>query len=293
MEVGLVSVDSKIPNLALMKISAYHKKQGDKVQIYNPCPSLFDEPFNPDLIYSSKIFKFTPDYRFYPRNTEIIKGGSGYDIHSELPAEIENQFPDYSIFDCSYAMGFATRGCIRKCPFCIVPIKEGKIRAVADIYDFWNGQKEIMFLDNNITALPEHLEKIASQVIKEKVRVDFSQGLDIRLITPEIAQILARIPFKRFIRFAFDDIGLEQQVISGIKTLNQAGIKSYRLMFYVLIGFNSTPEEDLYRVELLRSLGASVFVMPYNKKDPYQRRFARYVNMKAVFHSVKWQEYTG
>lgn len=285
MKVRLVDVDSKIPNLALMKISAYHKANGDDVDFYNP---LFDKP---DLVYASKVFDFTDDYLYYPADVELIRGGTGYDIALTLPDEIENQYPDYDLFRCDFAIGFTTRGCIRKCPFCVVPKKEGAIRPVGDIYDFWRGQDRLMLLDNNLTALPDQFERICKQLIKERVRVDFSQGLDIRLITAEMAQLLSQIRLWKRIHFAFDNIALEKQVREGIKILIDNGVAAHKLMFYVLIGFDSSPDEDLYRVELLRGLGVDAFVMPYNKDDDYQRRFARWVNHKAIFKSVPWHEY--
>jgi len=285
-KIALVDVDSKIPNLALMKISAYHKSLGDTVEFHDPLSG--DKP---DLIYASKVFDFTPDYNYYPPDVPIIKGGTGYNIHSVLSPEIESCYPDYDLYQCDYAIGFTTRGCIRKCPFCIVPKKEGYIKVVGDIYDFWNGHKHLMLLDNNLTALPEHFELICKQLIKEKIKVDFSQGLDIRLITPEMAQLLAKVKLWKQIHFAWDDIRIEKAVRRGIEILTSNGVKPYKLMFYVLIGFNSTPEEDLYRVETLRGLGVDPFVMPYNKSDEYQRRFARWVNHKAIFKTVKWEDY--
>lgn len=284
MKIGLIDVDSKIPNLALMKISAWHKTQGDEVKFYDP---LLDKP---DKVYASKIFDFTPDYQYWP-DCEIIKGGSGYDLHTDLPPEVDNQYPDYDLYNCDYAIGFTTRGCIRRCPFCIVPEKEGPIRAVGDIYDFWRGQRQLMLLDNNLTALPEHMEKICKQLIKEKIQTDFNQGLDIRLITDDMAQLLAKVRLWKQIHFAFDDVRLERQVREGISILTKH-MPASRLMFYVLIGFNSTPEEDLYRVEMLRGLGVDPFVMPYDKSDPYQRHFARWCNRKEIFKTVAWKDYS-
>jgi hypothetical protein len=287
MNIGLVSVDSKIPNLALMKLSAYHKKQGDLVEIANPGFTEYDR------IYASKIFEFTPDYPYFGwfGDAEIIRGGTGYSLTTNLPEEIEAEYPDYELFNCGYALGFTTRGCIRKCPFCVVPEKEGMIKACSDIYGFWRGQKEILFLDNNILALPDHFKLIAEQTIENKVKVDFNQGLDIRLVTPEIAEILSRIHWQRFIRFSFDSVKIEKQVRRGVENLNKCGIKSYRIFFYVLIGYDSTPEEDLHRIQVLKSYGCEIFAMPYNKKDKYQRRFARWVNHRAIFNTVEWKDY--
>lgn len=287
MQISLVDVDSKIPNLALMKISAYHKAQGDEVKLHDP---LFDRP---DLIYASKIFNFTPDYHYFPQDVPVVKGGIDYSLKDTLPDEIEYICPDYDLYRCKYAFGFTTRGCSRECPFCVVPQKEGYIREVGDIYDFWRGQKELVLLDNNLTALPEHFELVVKQLIKEKVRVDFNQGLDIRLITAEMARLLAHVRLKKQIHFAWDDIKDEQAIRRGIEVLKGNGVAKYKLMFLVLIGFNSTLAEDLYRVETLRGLGVSPFVMPFNKADQYQRRFARWVNMKAVFNTVPWERYAG
>jgi hypothetical protein len=285
MKIGLVDVDGKIPNLALMKISAWHKQKGDSVELFGP---LFSDV---DKIYASKVFKFTPDYDYFPSNIETVKGGTGYDIKSVLLGEIESIFPDYSLYNSNYAQGFTTRGCVRQCPFCLVPEKEGQIKIVGDIYSFWNGQTEIMLLDNNLTAIASHFEMICKQLIKEKIKVDFNQGLDIRLITPEMAQILSKVRLWKQIHFAFDNIRLEQQLRIGVKTLIDNGVSKHKIMIYVLIGFDSTPEEDLYRVELLDGLGVSPFVMPYNKKEEYQRRFARWVNHKAIFKTVEWKNY--
>lgn len=288
MKVGLVQVDGKYPNLALMKLSAWHKAKGDQVQYYEPidCATY-------DRVYMSKVFDFTPDYVYDIRATEVVKGGTGYDMKSVLPEEIEHTCPDYDAFNCSYAMGFTSRGCIRHCPFCVVPRKEGKARATTDIHEFWRGQTNLRLLDNNLTALPEHFEFICKQLIDKGIRTDFCQGLDIRLINDDMAQLLARVKLWKAIHFAFDNIKDEKTVRQGIEVLTRNGVKKDNLMFYVLIGYNSTPEEDLHRVEVLRGLNVMPFVMPFNKSDDYQRRFARWVNHKAIFKSTSWQDYKG
>jgi hypothetical protein len=268
-----------------MKIAAYYKSKGDRVKFYDP---LLD---NPDMVYASKIFNFTPDYQNYPMNIPICKGGTAYNLQEKLLSEIETMYPDYSLYNCGYAIGFTTRGCIRKCPFCLVPNKEGKVHVVGDIYTFWHGQSHVMLLDNNLTAMPEQFETVCKQLIKEKIKTDFSQGLDIRLVTPEMAQILSKVKLWKQIHFAFDNIKYESKVIDGINILVNNGVKKYKLMFFVLIGFNSTQEEDLYRVELLRDLKVDPFVMPFNKNDKYQKSFARWVNHKAIFKTVSWEDY--
>lgn len=284
MRVGLLASDSKIPNLALMKLSAWHKMQGDKVEEYFPVWSQ-----TLDRLYISKIFEYSPLPGYLP-DCEIVRGGTGYCLKKELPAEVESMCPDYNIFRCGYAMGFTSRGCIRNCPFCLVPKKEGMVREVADIHQFWTGQKQIKLLDNNLTALPDHFEKILKQLIKHKLQVDFSQGLDIRLLNNDMAALLAKVSLWKQIHFAWDHISHEQAVRRGIALL-QKHMPLSRIMFYVLIGFDSSPEEDLYRVETLRSLNVDSFAMPFDKHDRYQKDFARWVNRKAVFNTCSWHEY--
>lgn len=259
MKIGLIDVDSKIPNLALMKISAWHKEKGDQVEFYRP---LFD---NPDKCYVSKIYDFTEDYKYFP-NCEILKGGSAYDLIIKLPQEIEHIYPDYFLYRYSYAMGYTSRGCNRKCPFCIVPQKEGKWISVSDIHEFWNGQNKIMLLDNSLNADEDHFKNILNQLIKEKIRVDFSQGLDIRLLTNEQAYLLSKVRLWKQIHFAWDWMEIEDQVKEGIKILDKYKLKR-KSMFYVLVGYNTKIEEDIYRIEMLRNLRVDPYVMVFNKRD--------------------------
>jgi len=283
-KVGLVDVDSKIPNLALMKLSAYHKSQGDEVGMHSP---LFDSP---DKIYLSKVFTATDKFAYLPTDCDVIQGGSGYDLGVKLPDEIECIYPDYSLYGIDYAMGFTTRGCIRECGFCIVPRKEGKIRPVADIHQFWNGQKHLMLMDNNLTADSEHFNLIVKQLIKHKIKTNFSQGLDIRLIDDEKAELLAKVSLWNQIHFAWDSMNEEAEVMRGIDILARHMPLS-RVMFYVLIGWGTSEDEDLYRVEMLKSLKVDPFVMPFDRTIEYQRKFARWVNMKAIFKTVAWPDY--
>jgi len=283
MKIGLIDIDSKIPNLALMKISAYHKLLGNEVTLTRP---LFANQFN--QCFASKIFDYT-NMPILPRWTQL--GGSGIEKNGgkKLDSHTEHLMPDYSLYNCDYAIGYTSRGCNRKCPFCIVPKKEGKWNAVADIYEFWEDQDRIMLLDNSLNTNDYHFEKILNQLIKEKVKVDFSQGLDIRHLNNKQAYLLSKVGLWKRIHFAWDLIQIEKHIRKGLKILDKHNLKY--IMFYVLIGFNSTPEEDLYRVETLRGLGVDSFVMPYDKFDDYQRSFTRWVNHKAIFKSVKWKDY--
>lgn len=280
MKIGLIDIDSTIPNLALMKLSAWHKHQGDQVEFYMPL-------WKYDKVYASKVFRFS-DTPELPEG--CIKGGTGFDLTTVLPSEIENTYPDYDLYRCDYAIGFITRGCNRKCDFCYVPEKEGKIKKVGDVTGFWKDQKQIKLLDNNLTAHPDCID-ILKDLKGTKARIDFSQGMDLRLMTPEIAKELSNIKLWKQVHFAWDDIRMEKAIFKGLDCLVENGVKKYKIMLYVLIGFNSTPEEDMYRVMKLKEYGVDPFVMPYNKKDKYQRRFARWVNHKAVFKSVKWEDY--
>ena len=214
LKIGLIDVDGhNYPNLPLMKLSAYHKAKGDSVEWYQPLIS-----DHMDIVYMSKVFSFTPDYQYYVDADKIIKGGSGYAIKLvngkevydksqdiPLPDEIEHIYPDYSIYpECKdTAYGFLTRGCPRGCSFCHVAPKEGKYsRKVADLSEFWDGQKNIVLYDPNILACPDWKD-LLQQLIDSKAHVDFNQGLDIRLMTAEKAEMLSKIKIKS-IHFAWD-----------------------------------------------------------------------------------------
>jgi hypothetical protein len=291
-KVGLLQVDGKWPDLALMKLSTYHKAKGDEVELFSPLPmnGVYD------LVYASKIFRFTPDSPYLP--PDAIKGGTGYDLTTCLPDEVESCFPDYNLYppetiNADAAIGFTTRGCVRRCPFCVVPEKEGTIRVVGDLRSFWAGQKRVILLDNNLTAAPmPHFRHVVGQLVEAKVYAEFSQGLDIRLLNDEHAALLSKVLVGKsgHIHFAWDNPGDEAAVRRGVGLLAKH-MPLRRIIFYVLIGFNTTPEQDLHRVETLRGLNVTPFVMAFNKRDPYQQRFARYVNRKQIFKSATWPEY--
>ena len=285
MRIALIQVDGKQPNLALMKLSAWHKAQGDGVDV-SPVPGI-----HYNKAYKSKVFDFSPEYRFKIHADEVVQGGTGYDLTTALPSEVEAIYPDYAAFHVDHAVGYTTRGCVRHCPFCVVPQKEGLVHRVADLSDFWHGQERVELLDNNLTASPKDFELTCQQLIDAKVRVDFSQGLDLRLITVEQARLLKQVRRYKQVHFAWDNMKEEAEVRAGLDRLRQADFPMSAVMVYVLIGFDSTPEQDLYRVEALRGLGVDPFVMPFVKSDPYQHKFARWVNRMAVFNKCNWQDY--
>lgn len=254
MLIGLHDGDGQtdFPNYALMKISAWHKAQGDVVEWWNPML-----PY--DRVYSSKVFTFTPECPYLPPDT--IKGGTGYGLYTELPEEIDGMFPDYSIYPaCDYAIGFLTRGCIRRCPWCVVPRKEGAIRA----YRTWRqikrpDSRKIVFMDNNVLACPHGIEQMRD-MIGEDVRIDFNQGLDARLIDDDIADVLSRLKWIRFIRMSCDTDAMLEVVTGAIRRLQDHGVKPYRVFVYLLVQDVASAER---RALALRDIGAQVFAQPY------------------------------
>lgn len=300
MRVGLIDVDGhNFPNLPLMKISAYHKSRGDSVEWYEP---LFSGHM--DKVYMSKVFTFTPDYPYCINADEIIKGGTGYsypDGGEELPEEIEHIYPDYQLYKDAFpdtAYGFLTRGCPRGCDFCIVGKKEGRCaRKVADLSEFWNGQKNIVLLDANMFACKEWKD-LSAQLIESGAWVDFSQGCDIRLMTDEKAEHIKRMKIKQ-VHFAWDRYEDKEKIVLQFKRFKEITQWDYRkLGVYVLCNFNTTFEQDLDRVYTLRELGYNPYVMLYEKdKLPAGHRLKllqRWVNNRIIFRSCKkFEEYDG
>ncbi len=287
MIVGLHDGDAtNFPNYALMKISAYHKAQGDSVEWWNPL-------FPYDRVYSSKVFSFAPTDPYLPPDT--IKGGTGYGIYTDLAPEIDEMFPDYSIYpECDYAIGFLTRGCIRKCPWCVVPRKEGWIRQ----YRTWEeikrpDKRDIVFMDNNVLASNHGINQIA-EMAGQDVRIDFNQGLDARLIDKDIAKLLSDVKWRRFVRMACDTDAMIPIIEQAVRYLDECGVKPYRVFVYMLVRGLESAER---RADALRKMGVEIFAQPYrdyeNKIEPTreQKHFARWVNRKQLFKSCTWHEY--
>ena len=298
--IGLLDVDYKkkytriyhkhslFPNLALMKISAYYKKKGYKVEWYKPIKYYYNVYHK---IFASKIFKWESPMDAYLRK-EMIIGGSGHDLNTILPDKIEHIYPDYDLYNIDYAMGFITRGCIRNCDFCIVPKKEGMIHKHADIDEFWKDQDKIMLLDNNFLAYKKHIEELEN-LIKINAKIDFNQGLDIRLINNENASLLKKMQLwkgKRY-RFAFDNIKMRPLIEKKLKILNNNGIKNSMLSFFVLVGFNSTLKEDLIRFNFLKERGIRPYAMPFDKTIQYQKDLIKWVNFKPLFWKMDFKTY--
>lgn len=302
MKIGLIDVDGhNFPNLPLMKLSAWHKQRGDHVEWHDPLTA-WQRP--PDRVYMSKVFSFSPDYTHPVNAKEIMRGGTGYyypDGGAELPKEIEHICPDYSLYpqytkDTAY--GFLTRGCPRGCGFCIVGDKEGRIsRKVADLSEFWKGQKNIILLDPNITACKDWHE-LFGQLIDSQAWVDFSQGLDIRLMTEGKAEMLKRMKIKQ-VHFAWDNYSDKGQIIPKFRDFKDiTGWDHRKMSVYVLTGYNTTLEQDLDRVYTLRDLGYNPYIMIYDKYKKRRGdalvRLQRWVNSRFAFAAVKrFEDYKG
>ena len=289
MNIGLIDVDGhNFPNFALMRISAYHKARGDQVE--------WATPFNRyDKVMASKVFTFTPDFNYLTLQTDIVeKGGTGYDITGRLPKEIENsRLMDYSIYpQYSFSLQFFSRGCIRKCPFCLVREKEGYIQAVEPVELNPEG-KWIEVLDNNFFANPEWRHAI-SYLLKQNQMVNL-HGVDVRIMNEEQAFYLSKLRLKRRIHIAWDlpSIDLTDKLREVTKY-----IKPRNLSCYVLVGYNSTVEQDMYRLSRLRELGISPFVQPYRDFDNdrkvtlYEKDLAQWANKHQIFKACEFKDFS-
>ena len=287
MKIGLIDVDSHhYPNLALMKLSAWHKARGDTVEWWWGFGQY-------DRVYMSKVFDetYTPDIPEPLNATEIVKGGTGYGLDNALPAEIEHIYPDYSLYPAltkDTAYGFLYRGCPNNCPFCIVPQKEGRRSVkVADLSEWWHGQRNIVLMDPNILACPQHIE-LLGQLAESGAWVNIDQGADARLLTARNIAALNRIRL-RMIHFAWDMMEQSDVILAGLRRYAKAGaIQDHRRrIVYVLTNFGTSMEENLYRIYTLRDLGYDPYVMVYDKPHaPIEvTRLQRWCNNRMIFKS--------
>lgn len=288
MKIGLIDVDGhRWPNLALMKLSAWHKAQGDIAEWWFGLEQY-------DRVYMSKIFDntYSPDIPEPLNATEIIKGGGGYGLENRLPYEVEHIYPDYSLYpehtkDTAY--GFLTRGCPRSCDFCIVSKKEGRRSVkVSDLAEWWRDQKYIKLMDSNLLACPEHME-LLGQLKDSGVWIDFTQGLDCRLLTPENIAILNGIRIKE-IHFAWDCMKDTDAVLRGLRLYKELAARRPHGQYgtvYTLVNYGSALEEDLQRIYTLRDMGYAPYVMVYDKPNASRelRRLQRWCNNRRIFRA--------
>jgi len=291
MKIGLIDIDGhNFPNLALMKISAFHKQKGDNVEFY----SIFGKY---DIVYKSKVFTFSQEYPHYINNSElVVSGGTGYKMYNNnLKNEIEHIMPDYSLYNEKKAYGFLTRGCPNKCNWCVVPKKEGAIVENADITEFWTGQKETILMDNNVLA-HEHGLKQIEKIIDLGIKIDFNQGLDARIIAEnkQIAELLSKVKWSKYIRLACDTKAQIPYISKTVELLNKFGLKNYKIFVYTLV---KDIDDAIERIYFMRNLGIKPFAQPYQdfekniKPTKEQKRLARWTNHKAIFNTVEFADY--
>lgn len=285
MTVGLIDVDGhNFPNLPLMKLAAYHRRNGDDVEMVFPLKRY-------DRVYASKVFTFSPDIQYCPMTDDFRRGGTGYGLESLLPDEVEHIMPDYSLYGITNtAYGFLSRGCPRRCPFCIVSAKEGHAsKKVCDLREWWDGQRNIVLLDPNILACPDALD-LLGQLAESKSEIDITQGLDIRLMADKVDAI-NKLRMK-MIHFAWD--GTEDLAPLFSRYGKELHVQRRKRRVYVLTNFNTTREWDLHRIYVLRDLDYDPFVMVYDRTHAPKDllRMQRWVNNKFIFNKCKrFEEY--
>lgn len=303
MKIGLIDVDGhNFPNIPLMKLSAWHKAQGDSVEWYKPLLS-----GHMDKVYCAKVFSFTPDFEYPIDADQVVKGGTGYHIHLQdgreiwqgadvnLPDEIEHVYPDYNLYGIKdKSFGFLSRGCPRGCWFCHVKSKEG-IRAhkVADLSEFWKGQREIEVCDPNILACRE-ADDLLGQLADSKAKVSINQGLDARLLTESKIELIRQIKMEYY-HFAWDNPKDEEKIVPKLKMFMDYGTPlKAKVICYCLTNFDSTIEQDLYRIYTLRNISIRPYVMIYDKEhcDPIYLKMQRWCNNPRLFWTVQtFEEY--
>ena len=320
MQIGLIDIDgtgaikkkwgkTQYPNLALAKLAAWHKQQGDNVEWYTPFSHY-------DRVYMAKVFNFTPDYGYVINNAdEIIRGGTGYDVHSKLPEEVDRTQPDYSIYPeipADYAYGFLTRGCPNKCPWCVVPVKEGRIVPYMDVDEIAvDGRHNLVLMDNNILAAGDYAVEQLHKIIKRGYRVDFNQALDARLVTDEFAQLLARVKWleNNRIRFGCDTHKQIDDCEHAIELLEHYGFRG-QFFLYTMIGGNNDLEECYSRINhwrqrmlYAREHRNRCYTYPHAQpyRDPrsphhtipmWQKDMAQWVNKRMIFTTCEFKDFS-
>lgn len=283
MNIGLIGDDHNFPNLALMKISAWYKNKKSNVEFFNYKKSY-------DKVYASKVFTWSDDFKNLPFDKTDV-GGTGYGVPNILPEKIEHTLPDYLLYGLNYSLGFLTRGCQNKCNFCFVPKKEGEIKPHAEIEEFLKHDK-VVLMDNNVLASNHGIKQI-EKLIKLKVKVDFNQGLDARLIDRPMANLLSKIKWDPSIRLACDSSSQMKYLFKAVKWLRYANATPVRYFCYMLV---KDVDSALERAMFLKTLHLDPFAQglrTIEKPIPSKiiRDFCRWVNHKAIFKKITWEEY--
>lgn len=280
MNIGLLAVDSSYPNLALMKLASYHKTLGDKVEWYNPFSHY-------DKVYMAKVFSFTPDYGQWITNADSIeRGGTGYDLTKVLPPVIDRT-----------AYGFLTRGCPNKCKWCIVPRKEGKIQPYMDVEEIAvNGRNNLILMDNNVLASDYGLEQI-EKIVRLKLRVGFNQGLDARLVTEDIAKLLAKVKWIKRIRFGCDTPGQIAECERATSLIDKYGYKGEYFFYCILL---DDFKESFSRINYWRNKSGRYLphAQPYRDLNnprqiipQWQKDLAGWTDKKQVFRTCEFKDF--
>lgn len=267
MLIYLIDFDGKIENLALMRLSSYWKSQGAIVKLFKgtECPNLFESP---DKVYISCLFRWNRAAAFelsYDWGEKAEIGGTGINIHATLPEEISKQQPDYSLYPTTKAIGFISRGCPQRCPWCVVPEKEGMLQRVSTASEIVGEFRDAIFLDNNFLALVNY-KKDLEWLAKHKIKIDFNQGLDARLITEETAELLSDCKWLQGLRIALDSEHQISSVENALNLLDKAGYNTKKVTVFTLIGFSGF-KSDVTRLLIAHKWHTNVFPMGFRDID--------------------------
>lgn len=304
MKIRLTQIDGTMPNLALMKLSHWHRTQGDEVTFSREIERDLFEPAY-DRVYGSCIFKFSQDrlLRFQHQWPDAIIGGTGTPLTHTVEDLIGGEYEhyDYSIYpEIDYSIGFTQRGCRLRCKFCEVPKKEGKARNESTIAEIWRGDghpKKLHLLDNDFFGGPNWQDRIA-EIREGGFRICLSQGINVRLINQEAAEALASIQYRdskfkeRRLYTAWDNIGDEGIFLRGVDMLEAAGVPAKHLMAYMLIGYDKAETWDRiwHRFNRMLERGISPYPMVYDRSRKDLLAFQRWV-ITGLYRIVPWDEY--
>lgn len=286
-KIGLYDFDNNdFPNLALMKLSMYHKSGGFEVE-------WLQEGGYYEAVFCSKVFTYTPlEFAFeFHVKSQAHFGGTGFDMHTKLDDEVEHTCPDYGLYNIDYSMGFVTRGCFRSCEWCIVREKEGTIKPHTNVDEFLRHGK-VVLLDNNILAHSHGIRQI-EVLASRKVKVDFNQGLDARLIDHSVAKILGKLKYIKKVRMACDKPEDMEHIRKAVELMRWHNVTPRNYFVYVLV---RDVDEAVERVRFLKGMHLECFAQPFidtegNPPTQLQKDFARWVNHSPIFKSTTWETY--